>query len=173
MNDFMLDIGNPINKTYFDIISNIDYQGSKLRVYRAGSVPAVVTYPYVVIASRTGSDAPDKDSFGYDATQAVHVIDRYPANNGTETKINDISTLIIGAIRRIKNRIDIGERFNVITSTLDNTITITQQTDTYQYYTHEIRFRHVIEQLAEVPSGALLFEGQTIQFEGQTLTFAQ
>ena len=143
----MRDIGNPLNKAYFSTLSALTYSGDSLRVFKAGSVPAEVTYPYVSIASRTGADDPDKDAFGTEVTQAVDVIDRFPVNTGTETRVNDISNIIIGAIRKIKNRIDIGEDFNVITATLDNTVTVIQQTDTYQYYTHQIRFRHKIEQL--------------------------
>jgi len=135
---------------YFDLLSGqISYGGKVVPVY--DNVPANAVYPYIQIGTKTDTLRSTKTYFGNEITQGLTVVTRFDASStGSRLPMYAIADDIMQIIcARPVSLINIVE-LNVITSTLDNSVTRTELTTTHKYMIYELRFRHIIEQLVAI-----------------------
>jgi hypothetical protein len=103
-------------------------------------------YPYIQISDKTDTAFPTKSSFGNEITQGVSIVTRYEASFGSRLPMYTISDLVQQIILARPVAFNYDE-FEVITATLDNSLTRRELTDTFIYMIYELRFRHIIQQL--------------------------
>lgn len=85
----MADLSGPVQQGIFAALSGAAPLAALVgaRIYDAGAVPAVPTYPHVVLGPFTGTDAGDKGGDGDDGVavafaQTIDVWDRYDSSTG-------------------------------------------------------------------------------------------
>lgn len=140
----MIDPGLLLQTEYYRILNGqITYAGNVVPVY--DTVPANATYPYIQIGDKTDIDFSNKSTQGNEVTQGISVVDRFQASTGGRNSTYFISNEIMQILTARPNPFVI-EGLNVITSTLDNSLTRQELTATYHYRIIELRFRHLIEQ---------------------------
>jgi hypothetical protein len=142
----MKDYSLQLQAAYFNLLNrNVSFNGVVVPVYDV--VPKVPVYPYIEISSRTDVQRGTKSTFGNEVTQGLSIVSRYDATSGgSRAPIYSISNQVqtIIAARPVPFNIN---GCNVITSTLDNSLTRKELTDTHLYIVYELRFRHVVQQL--------------------------
>lgn len=139
-----------IQTKYFQLLNgNITYGGQVVPVY--DNVPKNATYPYIQIGSKTDVARSTKTYFGNEVTQGLSIVSRFDASSiGSRMPMysisNDVQEIICA---RPVSFTDV-PGLNVISATLDNSLTREELTTTHKYMIYELRFRHIIEQLVEV-----------------------
>lgn len=131
---------------YYSLLNgNVDVDGV-IPVY--DGVPGKdAEYPYIAIGEYTQVDDSDKSSFGEDLTVTLVIADRFINSSVSRRRLFSIVSKVKEIIRARPNPFDLAS-FNVITSVVDNQNTFKQLTDTYLYVYEQLRFRHLIEQVA-------------------------
>lgn len=138
----MKDPGIEIQSKYYELLSDITYNGNSVPIYDVAPYEAV--YPHIMFQGRELIDRPNKTSFGNQVFIGLRIIDRFPANHGTRKSIYEISSQVKTRIRRITDVFEV-ENFNIINAELAQETFISELTKTYFYYRSEIRFKHLIE----------------------------
>lgn len=129
---------------YYTLLNNnVTLSGTPVPVY--DEVPASATYPHIEFGDTNLTDDSTKSSFQDNVTFSLSVVDRFPSDTGTRTKINNIVNQVKQIIRARPVPFDL-TNFNVLTSVVDGDVFRKEGSSTYNYYIREIRFRHKIEE---------------------------
>jgi hypothetical protein len=100
---------------------------------------------YIVLGQQTIVDDADKEAFGSQMTQSVTVVTTFDSDIGGKKLSSQIADAVM---QRIRTRARLAlTGFNMITSTLDSYVTISEKTSTTTVIRAELRFRHIIEQV--------------------------
>ena len=100
---------------------------------------------YIVLGQQTIVDDADKEVFGSQMTQSVTVVTTFDSDIGGKKLSSQIADAVM---QRIRTRARLAlTGFNMITSTLDSYVTISEKTSTTTVIRAELRFRHIIEQV--------------------------
>lgn len=118
--------------------------GVNIPVY-SDMAPTSQTGAYIVLGAQTFVDDADKEVFGAEGTQSVTVVTAFDSDIGGKKQSSDIANQVTKRIR-VRARLPM-TGFNMITSTLDSYVTLTERTATTTIIRAELRFRHKIEQL--------------------------
>jgi hypothetical protein len=122
----------------------ISVDGATIPVY-SDMAPTSATGSYIVLGQQTFVDDADKQVFGTEATQNVTVVTTFDSDIGGKKLSSRIADLVMQRIRT-RARLDLSPEFNMITSTLDSYLTISEQSPTRTIIRAEMRFRHIIEE---------------------------
>ena len=106
--------------------------------------PTSATGSYIVLGQQTFVDDADKQVFGTEATQNVTVVTTFDSDMGGKKLSSRIADVVMQRIR-VRARFAV-TGFNMITSTLDSYLTISEQSPTRTIIRAEMRFRHILEQ---------------------------
>lgn len=121
----------------------ITVDGNTISVY-SDMAPTSATGSYIVLGQQTFVDDADKTVFGTEATQNVTVVTVFDSDMGGKKLSSRIADVVM---QRIRTRAGLAlSGFNMITSTLDSYLTISEQSATKTIIRAELRFRHIIEQ---------------------------
>lgn len=126
-----------------EISTPIYNAGAWLGVY-SDMAPTSATGAYIVLGQQTFVDDADKQVFGTEATQNVTVVTTFDSDVGGKKLTSQIADAILKRIR-VRARLPM-TGFNMITSTLDSYLTISEQSPTRTIIRAEMRFRHILEQ---------------------------
>jgi len=141
----MRDPAFEIQSEYYRLLNGqVTYAGKVVPVYDV--VPKNPSYPYIQIIDKTDTGAPTKSSFGNEITQGISIVSRFDASFGSRVPIYLISDQVQQIILARPVAFNIDE-FDVITATLDNSLTRRELTQTFLYLIYELRFRHIVQQL--------------------------
>lgn len=121
----------------------ITIDGTTINVY-SDMAPTSATGSYIVLGQQTFVDDADKEAFGTQATQNVTVVTVFDSDMGGKKLSSRISDVVMQRIRTRARLTLTG--YNMITSTLDSYLTISEQSATKTIIRAELRFRHIIEQ---------------------------
>ena len=117
--------------------------GVTIPVY-SDMAPTSATGSYIVLGQQTFVDDADKEAFGTEATQNVTVVTTFDSDMGGKKLSSRIADVVMQRIR-VRARFAV-TGFNMITSTLDSYLTISEQSPTRTIIRAELRFRHILEQ---------------------------
>ena len=117
--------------------------GVTIPVY-SDMAPTSATGSYIVLGQQTFVDDADKEAFGTEATQNVTVVTTSDSDMGGKKLSSRIADVVMQRIR-VRARFAV-TGFNMITSTLDSYLTISEQSPTRTIIRAEMRFRHILEQ---------------------------
>lgn len=141
----MKDPGLLLQTEYFRLLNGqVTYAGNVVPVY--DTVPANESFPYIQIGDKTDSNFSNKTTQGNEVTQGLTIVDRFQASTGGRNSTYSISSDVMEILTARPNPFAV-EELNVITSTLDNSLTRQELSATFHYRIVELRFRHLIEQI--------------------------
>ena len=141
----MKDPGLLLQTEYFRLLNGqVTYAGNVVAVY--DTVPANESFPYIQIGDKTDSNFSNKTTQGNEVTQGLTIVDRFQASTGGRNSTYSISSNVMEILTARPNPFAV-EELNVITSTLDNSLTRQELSATFHYRIVELRFRHLIEQI--------------------------
>lgn len=121
----------------------ITIDGTTISVY-SDMAPTSATGSYIILGQQTFVDDADKTVFGTEATQGVTVVTVFDSDMGGKKLSSRIADVVMQRIRTRARLVLSG--YNMITSTLDSYLTISEQSPTRTIIRAELRFRHIIEQ---------------------------
>ena len=121
----------------------LSVDGVTIPVY-SDMAPTSATGSYIVLGQQTFVDDADKQVFGTEATQNVTVVTTFDSDMGGKKLSSRIADVVMQRIR-VRARFAV-TGFNMITSTLDSYLTISEQSPTRTIIRAEMRFRHILEQ---------------------------
>ena len=121
----------------------LSVDGVTIPVY-SDMAPTSATGSYIVLGQQTFVDDADKQVFGTEATQNVTVVTTFDSDMGGKKLSSRIADVVMQRIR-VRARLPL-TGFNMITSTLDSYLTISEQSPTRTIIRAEMRFRHILEQ---------------------------
>ncbi len=141
----MKDPGLLLQTEYFRLLNGqVSYAGNIVPVY--DTVPDNESFPYIQIGDKTDSDFSNKTTQGNELTQGLTIVDRFQASTGGRNSTYSISSNVMEILTARPNPFAV-EELNVVTSTLDNSLTRQELSATFHYRIVELRFRHLIEQI--------------------------
>ena len=141
----MKDPGLLLQTEYFRLLNGqVTYAGNVVAVY--DTVPANESFPYIQIGDKTDSNFSNKTTQGNEVTQGLTIVDRFQTSTGGRNSTYSISSNVMEILTARPNPFAV-EELNVITSTLDNSLTRQELSATFHYRIVELRFRHLIEQI--------------------------
>jgi len=145
----MKDPNFALRRAYFQRLNGaLNYNGENVPVYNRP--PDEDKYPFVVLSSQTSIDESNKTSYQWECTLLVDVVTGFDGNYGGFQQADYIANQIIGLIRtRQIEYLDLGEDFQMVTSTVDDMTTIDSQSNSHYICRKLIRFRHIINQLTD------------------------
>ena len=135
-----------LQKAYYTALNgNITSGGSNVPVFDV--VPPGTDYPYVVL---TGQNVVETN-FNTDKriTEIVTDVDEvtgFDGSFGGKKQMFDISDQVIGIIRKVPGSYLSLQGFTMLTSTLDSTVSIQEQSETNVLFINRLRFRHKIQE---------------------------
>jgi hypothetical protein len=134
-----------LQTAYFTRLTSpaITVDGVTIPVY-SDMAPTSATGSYIVLGQQTFVDDADKQVFGTEATQNVTVVTTFDSDMGGKKLSSQIADVVMQRIR-VRARFAV-TGFNMITSTLDSYLTISEQSPTRTIIRAEMRFRHILEQ---------------------------
>jgi len=129
---------------YQALDGEISYGGSNVPVYDV--VPEDADYPYIVFISQNVVEEPTKDDFGTEIVFELDVVTGFGGSFGGKSMAYDISDDVVEAIRtRTANYLSLSG-FTMVTTTLDSSFIVQEQSETEILYINKLRFRHKINQ---------------------------
>ena len=134
-----------LQTAYFTRLTSpaITVDGVTIPVY-SDMAPTSATGSYIVLGQQTFVDDADKQVFGTEATQNVTVVTTFDSDMGGKKLSSQIADVVMQRIR-VRARFAV-TGYNMITSTLDSYLTISEQSPTRTIIRAEMRFRHILEQ---------------------------
>lgn len=134
-----------LQTAYFTRLTSpaLTVDGVTIPVY-SDMAPTSATGAYIVLGQQTFVDDADKEVFGTEATQNVTVVTTFDSDMGGKKLSSRIADVVMQRIR-VRARFAV-TGFNMITSTLDSYLTISEQSPTRTIIRAEMRFRHILEQ---------------------------
>ena len=110
-------------------------------------VPPDTDYPYVVLTGQNVIETNfNIDKRITEIVTDVDVVTGYDGSFGGKRQMFDISDQVINIIRQVPGSYLSLEGFTMLTSTLDSTVSIQEQTDTNVLFINRLRFRHKIQE---------------------------
>lgn len=142
----MKDLSSVLRTAYYSRLNgNLTYNSSNVPVY--DRVSNTVSYPFVLLGEFRDTDDSDKTFYAHNCTQEVEVITAFDGNHGGKKASDNISDQIIERIRtRSSGYMVLNSSFNMTTTTLDETFTLTEEAGEHIVYRRVIRFRHLVDE---------------------------
>lgn len=144
----MKDNSTELQKAFDNLFSGaITYNGITVPVHDA--VPRSTTYPYIQFGDKTGNDFSTKDKFGETNTVLFSIVDRFEdGNQGSRSRINSVADDMFNLLKPSKGTVALSmTNFDVIRCIVEQDITLKELTETYMYFSREIRFNLQIQEL--------------------------
>ena len=136
----MKDVKWELQQAYYTLLTD-----AGLTVYERDGTPSEPEFPYVELSDITEIDDSDKSSFGSEVTYLLIVRDRVTSRGSKQTILSVLNT-VKQTIRARPVTFNI-TGWNVISSVVDSESTLPKiLEETYTYFGHQIRFRHIIQQ---------------------------
>ena len=119
--------------------------GQPVSVYDV--VPPDTDYPYVVLTGQNVIETNfNTDKRLTEIITDVDVVTGYDGSFGGKQQMYEISDQVIGIIRKVPGSYLSLEGFTMLTSTLDSTVAIQEQSETNVLFINRLRFRHKIQE---------------------------
>ena len=110
-------------------------------------VPPDTDYPYVVLTGQNVIETNfNTDKRITEIVTDVDVVTGFDGSFGGKKQMFDISDQVIGIIRKVPGSYLSLQGFTMLTSTLDSTVSIQEQSETNVLFINRLRFRHKIQE---------------------------
>lgn len=134
-----------LQQAYYTALNGqITYNGSPVPVYDV--VPPGTDYPYIVLGPQTVVEENlNNDTRIMGVTAEVDVVTGFDGSFGGKSQANDIADAIVNRLRKTPGNYLSLSGFLIITTQLDSSLTLQEQTETHTLYVNKLRFRHKIQ----------------------------
>lgn len=140
----MKDCFYELRKAYFDRLNNIIVNGTKIPFYDI--VPTTADEPYIYVLDCTTNEEGDKTDYGQEVTITINIVQKYDNSKGGHKEVDNIASEVIRLIRTRSSGYLTMTNHYIIVTTLDNSVSLTEQTEKGKLVTRSVRFRHTISE---------------------------
>lgn len=135
-----------LQTAYFTALNGqLSVGGSNVPVFDV--VPPDTDYPYVVLTGQNVIETNfNTDKRITEIVTDVDVVTGFDGSFGGKKQMFDISDQVIGIIRKVPGSYLSLQGFTMLTSTLDSTVSIQEQSETNVLFINRLRFRHKIQE---------------------------